>query len=53
MTPILTRWHQPAANFETGGIGVLRLEFGPEPGVLAMLAGGLSLLAVLFRARGR
>jgi hypothetical protein len=53
VTPIITRWQQPASNFETGGIAILKLEFAPEPGAWAMLAGGLSLLVVLFRARGR
>lgn len=53
VSPIITRWLQPSLNFETSGIGILKLEFAPEPGVLAMLAGGLSLLVVLFRARGR
>lgn len=53
VSPIITRWLQPALNFETGGIGILKLEFAPEPGAMAMLAGGLSLLVVLFRARGR
>jgi hypothetical protein len=53
VTPIITRWTQPAAAWETGGIGILKLEFAPEPGAWAMLAGGLSLLVVLFRARGR
>jgi len=27
VTPVLTRWLQPAANFETGGIGILRINF--------------------------
>jgi hypothetical protein len=53
VSPIITRWLQPASNFETGGIAILKLEFAPEPGAWAMLAGGLSLLLVLFRARGR
>jgi hypothetical protein len=27
VTPVLTRWLQPAANFETGGVGILKLHF--------------------------
>jgi hypothetical protein len=53
VTPLLTRWLQPASNFETGGIGVLRFEFAPEPRSLMALAAGLSVLLVLYRARGR
>jgi hypothetical protein len=26
VTPTLTRWHQPAVNFETGGIGIFKLK---------------------------
>lgn len=53
VSPILTRWNQPATNFETGGVGILRLQFVPEPGQWAMLVAGLSLLGVVYRARGR
>jgi hypothetical protein len=53
VTPIITRWLQPAANFETGGVGVLRFEFAPEPAKWMALAAGLSLLTVVYRARGR
>ena len=53
VSPILTRWLQPSVNFETGGIAVLRLQFVPEPSQWAMLVAGLSVLGVLFRARGR
>jgi hypothetical protein len=53
VTPVLTRWMQPAANFETGGIGILRIKFIPEPQMWAMLAAGASLLAVGSRLRGR
>ncbi|MBW2493773.1 MAG: hypothetical protein JRE43_03395 [Deltaproteobacteria bacterium] len=49
VTPVLTRWLQPAVNFETAGIGILR--FVPEPRGWAMLAAGLSLLAVGYRMR--
>jgi hypothetical protein len=54
VTPIITKWLQPAANFETGGIGALRLEFTvPEPQKWMMLVAGLSLVGVLYRARPR
>ncbi len=51
VTPVITRWNQPSANFETGGIGVLRLQFVPEPSQWVVLVAGLSGLGVLFRAR--
>jgi hypothetical protein len=44
---------QPALNFETGGIGILRIKFVPEPQTWAMLLAGASLLGVAFRMRGR
>jgi len=53
VTPIITKWLQPSINFETGGIGVLRIKFVPEPASVLMLVAGLSLLGVLHRARGR
>jgi hypothetical protein len=49
VTPVLTRWLQPAVNFETAGIGILR--FAPEPRGWVMLVVGLSLLAVGYRMR--
>jgi hypothetical protein len=53
VTPVLTRWTQPAFDQFTGGIGVLRLQFVPEPAKWMMLVAGLSLLGVLYRTRGR
>jgi hypothetical protein len=53
VTPIITKWLQPATNFETGGIGILKLEFVPEPGKWMLLMAGLSLLSVFYRFRGR
>ena len=53
VTPIITRWLQPAANFETGGIGILRLSFAPEPGRWVAMVAGLSLVGVLFGFRRR
>jgi hypothetical protein len=53
VSPIITKWLQPAVNFETGGIAILRIKFVPEPVNALMLVAGLSLLGVLYRARGR
>jgi hypothetical protein len=53
VTPVLTRWTQPAFDQFTGGVGILRLQFVPEPGKWVLLAAGLSMLAVLYRRRGR
>jgi hypothetical protein len=53
VTPVLTRWLQPTANYETGGIGILRIRFVPEPQTWAMLFAGVSLLGVGYRMRGR
>jgi hypothetical protein len=47
--PVLTRWLQPAAKFETVGIGILR--FAPEPHSWMMLAAGIALLGVGYRMR--
>jgi len=51
VSPVLTHWLQPSANFDTGGIGVLRFSFAPEPRAWLALASGLAVLAVLYRAR--
>jgi len=53
VTPIITRWLQPAANFETGGIGILRLSFAPEPEAWAGMVAALSVVGVLFGLRRR
>jgi len=54
VTPVLTQWIQTGANtWETGGIGILKLKFVPEPHTWMMLAAGVSLLGVGFRMRGR
>ena len=53
VTPVLTRWTQPAADRFTGGIGVLRLRFVPEPEKWLLLVAALSLLGVLHRYRER
>ncbi len=53
VTPVLTRWLHPGVNYETGGVGILRLEFVPEPHTWMMLAAGISLLGVGYRMRGQ
>jgi hypothetical protein len=52
VTPVLTRWLQIAYNSETGGIGILKIKFVPEPQTWVMLVAGVSLLGVGYR-RGR
>ncbi len=51
VTPVLTRWTQPALDQFTGGVGILRLRFVPEPGKWMLLLAGLSLLGVLYCGR--
>jgi hypothetical protein len=53
VTPVLTRWLQPALKLETAGIGILRIKFIPEPHTWAMLVAGASLLCVGARLRRR
>jgi len=53
VTPLLTRWLLPGSEFETGGIGIMRLQFVPEPGRLLLLVGGLATLVLLYRMRAR
>jgi hypothetical protein len=53
VTPVLTRWTQPGFDQFTGGVGVLRLAFVPEPAKWVLLGAGLSILGFLYRARGR
>ena len=55
VTPVITRWITLAAgfDFETGGIGILRIKFVPEPQMWATLLAGISLLAVAARMRAR
>jgi hypothetical protein len=52
VSPILTRWFG-YQDYETGGIGVLRIKFIPEPQTWAMLVAGAALLGVGARMRGR
>jgi len=51
VTPLLTQWLQPAAKFETGGIGILKLKFVPEPRAWLILVAGIGTLAVGHRLR--
>ncbi len=53
VSPVLTRWLQPAANYETGGIGILKIKFMPEPHAWAMLIAGVTFLGVGHRMRRR
>jgi hypothetical protein len=53
VSPVLTRWLQPAVNFETGGVAILRIKFVPEPHTWVMLVVGASLLCVGTRMRKR
>ena len=53
VSPVLTRWRQPSLAIDTGGIGIFRIKFLPEPQTWAMLIAGASLLAVGTRLRRR
>ncbi len=52
VSPLLTRW-LGFVDYETGGIGVLRIQFIPEPHARATLIAGASLLCVGMRLRRR
>jgi len=53
VTPVLTRWLQTGYNLETGGVGLLRIKFVPEPQTWVLLIAGVSLLGAGYRMRGR
>jgi hypothetical protein len=55
VSPMLTRWifRGGVASYHTGGIGILRLRFVPEPQVWMLLGAGLSLLGILYRVNRR
>jgi hypothetical protein len=53
VTPVLTNWLHKGYAAQTGGIGVLRLDFVPEPESWLLLAVGFLTLAVLYRYSGR
>jgi hypothetical protein len=52
VSPLLTRWFG-YTDYETGGIGILRIKFVPEPQTWAMLVAGVALLGVGYRLRKR
>ncbi|MBW2293889.1 MAG: hypothetical protein JRG94_16475 [Deltaproteobacteria bacterium] len=54
VSPTLTQWlgqFGAAAKFETGGIGVMKIKFIPEPGGAVSLIAGASMLWLLSRFR--
>jgi hypothetical protein len=51
VTPVLTRWLRSGWNYETAGIGILRIVFVPEPQTWVMLVAGVSCLAALYGGR--
>jgi hypothetical protein len=54
VSPTLTQWLAQSAaaiKMETGGIAVMKIKFIPEPGALASLVAGVSMLWVLRRFR--
>ncbi len=53
VTPLITKWLGGETEYETAGIGILRIKFIPEPQTWAMLLAGASLIAVGHRMRGR
>jgi len=48
VTPLLTQWLQPAIKYETGGIGILKLRFVPEPRIRWALVAGAGALILLY-----
>jgi hypothetical protein len=50
VSPTLTRW-TGFVDFETGGVGIFRIVFVPEPRAWVMLIAGGGLLGVLYRRR--
>jgi len=54
VSPLLTQWLAQSANavkMETGGIAVMQIKFLPEPGGIASLIAGVSMLCVFGRLR--
>jgi hypothetical protein len=54
VSPTMTRWIYaglPDRSWETAGIAILHIKFTPEPRAWAMLAAGLSALALAHRLR--
>jgi hypothetical protein len=48
VSPVLTRWLRPAANYETGGVAILQIKFIPEPRGWLMLITGAGMLGMSF-----
>jgi hypothetical protein len=58
VSPMLTRWIYDFGRnrkpvYHSGGIGIMRLRFTPEPQLWMLLGAGLSLLVLLHRAKRR
>ena len=57
VSPMLTHWNCPAcgSDYETGGIGVMNLQFvdAPEPASALMLLAGISALGLIYRVNHR
>jgi hypothetical protein len=54
VSPLLTQWLAQTAGgekFETGGIAIMQVKFVPEPGGIASMVAGLSMLLVFRRFR--
>jgi len=53
VSPLLTHWLHPAVKFDTGGIGILKLKFVPEPDAWLTLVAGIALIGIGYRRRSR
>jgi hypothetical protein len=53
VTPSLTHWIGPGYQTHTGHIGILHLQFAPEPGAVLLLAAGGAVMALLYRVSRR
>ncbi|HXV36023.1 MAG TPA: hypothetical protein VEC18_02675 [Myxococcota bacterium] len=49
VSPVLSHWLAPGMDHETGGIGILRIKFLPEPRAWAVLLSGIAMLVVAYR----
>ena len=48
VTPTLTHWLSPGWNTHTAQTGMLKLQVGPEPGAMLLLAAGGGVLGLLY-----